>query len=337
MYFDEEGDQPAPKADSRDKSVAKYIHKKIPKRIGDLYGMEVTCFYGEDAINCLLDSPWATGKDAIFTDRLSVVRFCHELLLKELFHRATLVKRKPKSTAVTDGNDTPGESGAEGKKGKKKTKPKDEEAKETTSEEKSEKSKKPKKVKKLKLEMSDGQYFEDGREIFVWIYEPGWQKFFIGFAILATAIALCCYPLWPEWLRIAVYYLSLVGAAFLAVIIALAIVRYIVWAIIYVITWRRHSFFLFPNLTEDCGVLESFVPIYTYTDLSKEGDKSKKGQGSRKTETKNEAKEEQGSPSDSVAGESEAGKEEGGSVDGSEHSQGSEEDFEVIDKAEVTH
>lgn len=68
---------------------------------------------GEDAINCLLDSPWATGKDAIFTDRLSVVRFCHELLLKELFHRATLVKRKPKSTAVTDGNDTPGESGAE--------------------------------------------------------------------------------------------------------------------------------------------------------------------------------------------------------------------------------
>ena len=64
-------------------------------------------------MNCLLDSPWATGKNAIFTDRPSVVDFCHDMLCKEMFHRAALVKRKPKLAKGTDGNDTPGESGTE--------------------------------------------------------------------------------------------------------------------------------------------------------------------------------------------------------------------------------
>ena len=29
-------------------------------------------------------------------------------------------------------------------------------------------------------------------------------------------------------------------------------------------TFGKHKFWLFPNLTEDCGVLESFVPFYTH-------------------------------------------------------------------------
>lgn len=66
-------------------------------------------------MNALLDSQWATGKDCIFTDRTSVVDYCHVLLCKEMYHRATLAKRKPKpaKASVTDGNETPGESGTE--------------------------------------------------------------------------------------------------------------------------------------------------------------------------------------------------------------------------------
>ena len=72
-------------------------------------------YTAEEAIDTLMDSPWATGKDCIFTDRQSVEDFCHDLLLKEIYHRATLVKRKPKPTkpVITDGNETPAESGTE--------------------------------------------------------------------------------------------------------------------------------------------------------------------------------------------------------------------------------
>lgn len=63
-------------------------------------------------MNCLLDSPWASGDECIFTDRRSVLEFCNLMIAKELFHRAVLAKRKQKPRAI-DGNDTPGESGTE--------------------------------------------------------------------------------------------------------------------------------------------------------------------------------------------------------------------------------
>ena len=60
----------------------------------------------------------------------------------------------------------------------------------------------------------------------------------------------------------------------------LFIVRYVIWIPIYLLSWRKHSFFLFPNLTEDCGFFESFVPLYEYKNLSLETTKkSKKGKG----------------------------------------------------------
>ena len=60
----------------------------------------------------------------------------------------------------------------------------------------------------------------------------------------------------------------------------LFIVRYVIWIPIYLLSWRKHSFFLFPNLTEDCGFFESFVPLYEYKNLSLENaKKSKKGKG----------------------------------------------------------
>ena len=89
-----------------------------------------------------------------------------------------------------------------------------------------------------------------------------------------------------------VYYLSLVAAGLVASVFVLAIcayfvfilkymynsyvfayvlylfvlflVRGILFALIWLVTFGKHKFWLFPNLTEDCGVLESFVPFYTH-------------------------------------------------------------------------
>lgn len=55
-------------------------------------------------MNCLLDSPWATGKEAIFSDRESCLDFCLDLMIKEMFHRAKLAKRKSKPGDSSIGN-----------------------------------------------------------------------------------------------------------------------------------------------------------------------------------------------------------------------------------------
>jgi len=41
-------------------------------------------------------------------------------------------------------------------------------------------------------------------------------------------------------------------------------VRYVFFAIVWALTVGRHHFWLLPNLTEECGFFESFVPLYTH-------------------------------------------------------------------------
>ena len=40
--------------------------------------------------------------------------------------------------------------------------------------------------------------------------------------------------------------------------------RYVFFAIVWVLTAGKHHFWLLPNLTEECGFFESFVPLYTH-------------------------------------------------------------------------
>jgi hypothetical protein len=62
--------------------------------------------------------------------------------------------------------------------------------------------------------------------------------------------------------RKGVYYLSIAAAGFLIFIIALAAVRLVVFCVLWALTFGKHHFWLFPNLTEDVGFLASFWPIY---------------------------------------------------------------------------
>ena len=40
------------------------------------------------------------------------------------------------------------------------------------------------------------------------------------------AVALCLFPLWPDWMRIAVYYASLMGASFVGFMLFLIVCKY---------------------------------------------------------------------------------------------------------------
>ena len=76
-------------------------------------------------------------------------------------------------------------------------------------------------------------------------------------------------------------------------------VRTILFGIIYTVTFGKHKLWILPNLTEDCGVLESFQPWYTYEccgDDKKENKKDKKEKKSKKAKD-SDAEEEVDEPS----------------------------------------
>jgi len=60
-----------------------------------------------------------------------------------------------------------------------------------------------------------------------------------------------------------VQYLSIAAAGFLIFIIVLAILRLVVFSLLWMLTTGKLHFWLFPNLTEDVGFFASFWPIYT--------------------------------------------------------------------------
>ncbi|WAR13858.1 SEC62-like protein [Mya arenaria] len=232
-------------------AVAKYLRFNCPAHTGKLAGMT-----------------WAKGKanpdsEIVFTDRKSISQFLNRYIQKGLFHRADKMESK---------------SQKERKRKKKEEEEKAKKAKKKT--DKTEKTEKNEvKLKKFKLNMSEDQRFVDGNSIYVWIYDPIHPKtFFIGFLMLLGAVALCLFPLWPDWMRIAVYYAM----------------RVIVFSIVWVLTLGKHHLWIFPNLTEDVGVLDSFKPLYKHDvypppEIEKEleDDKKKKDEDAEAEDSEN--------------------------------------------------
>ena len=51
-----------------------------------------------------------------------------------------------------------------------------------------------------------------------------------------------------------------------------SIVRYVLFGFVWAMTFGKHHFWLLPNLTEDCGFFESFVPLYTHSYVGNQDD-----------------------------------------------------------------
>jgi hypothetical protein len=111
--------------------------------------------------------------------------------------------------------------------------------------------------------MHETQTFVDSNEPYVWIYDPtSTTTYIIGFLLILGSIGICLFPLWPSQVREGVYYLSLAGIALLGAILGLAAFKYILFGVLWTVTLGKLHFWLFPNLTEDVGFFESFVPVY---------------------------------------------------------------------------
>lgn len=263
-------------------AVARHLRFNLPTKSTSIDGHKVEYFTGSKAVDFLQDSKWASGKgntDIIFSDRESIAHYLDGLLWKGLFYRALkVVSKKSKK----EGKEKEEGSSKKEKKTKKEKKKQEaegdgkekEEAKEDGGgtkeggkdggkDETPPTKKRDGGKKKIKLELTDDQKFVDGNDAFVWVYDPVRPMNYVyGFGLVIGAIAVCLFPLWPPWMRVGTYYLSLCGAGFVGAILALAILRLILYVLTWGATFGKIDFWLFPNLLADVGIKESFMPFY---------------------------------------------------------------------------
>lgn len=102
-------------------------------------------------------------------------------------------------------------------------------------------------------------------DYYVWNYNKKSISFYLkAIGVVSAIFALVCYPLWPLKMRIGVYYLSYAALGLVVAFFGLAILRLILYLITLPLFSGKGGFWIFPNLFEDCGVMESFKPFYGF-------------------------------------------------------------------------
>ncbi|KAF7280751.1 translocation protein 1 [Rhynchophorus ferrugineus] len=266
--------------------VADWMRKNVPIKKTKFLNHNVEYFTGKRAVDALLESNYVKRDPPLFRTRDEIVDYLHVMLEHKFYHRA---RKVPVSEQELKGKKNvkkaESESGDEDKKLKKEkeqSKGTDGENSVAEGKEPSEKIDKEKRKKKIRLEMHKDQRFVDGLDAYVWIYDPiPFYYWIIGTLLVLGAIGVCLFPLWPPSVRLGVYYLSVAAACFLVSIIVMAVIRLILFCLIWIITLGRHHLWILPNLTEDVGFFASFWPLYKYeykgpvTDTDKKKKKKK--------------------------------------------------------------
>ncbi|CAI6343191.1 unnamed protein product [Macrosiphum euphorbiae] len=276
----------ADKPSKTEYSVAAWLRKHVPHKKTKFAGHNVEYFTGSKAVDSLLESKWATS-EKLFTTRQEIETFLDLMLKHQFYHRAKKVPisdqelKAMKNKKSKKSNDT--DKDEKKKTDKKKKDKKDDESEETSKDDKIDDDKiksteieRKKKSRKIRLEMHMEQSFVDNLDAYVWIYDPiPFYYWVIGTFIVFGGIGICLFPLWPPQVRMGVQYLSIAAAGFLIFIIVLAILRLVLFSLLWILTTGKLHFWLFPNLTEDVGFFASFWPIYTYSVFYKKS--AKKG------------------------------------------------------------
>ncbi|KAF8564966.1 hypothetical protein P879_08546 [Paragonimus westermani] len=100
LSFNEETWKPT----TEELEVTRYLYKRLPSKDGRLSGMVVRTFSPVEAIDLLLESPWAkippssvnskNAKPRLFASQAMAVAYMDTLLQKQVFQRALYVKKK---------------------------------------------------------------------------------------------------------------------------------------------------------------------------------------------------------------------------------------------------
>ncbi|EAW14114.1 Sec62 family protein translocation protein [Aspergillus clavatus NRRL 1] len=110
---------------------------------------------------------------------------------------------------------------------------------------------------------------------YVWLYEgPQWKQKAMAAAVVAGIFAVVLFPLWPMMLRQGVWYLSVGMMGLLGLFFAMSIFRLILFCI--TVFAVPPGLWLFPNLFEDVGFVDSFKPLWGWQESKKKKKKSTK-------------------------------------------------------------
>lgn len=101
---------------------------------------------------------------------------------------------------------------------------------------------------------------------YVWLYEgPQWKQKAMAAAVVVGIFAVVLFPLWPIMLRQAVWYLSVGMMGLLGLFFAMSIFRLIMFCVtVFVVP---PGLWLFPNLFEDVGFIDSFKPLWGWQEV----------------------------------------------------------------------
>ena len=290
-------------------AIARFLRFNCPTKTGKCNENDFSYFVGSKAVDTLLESKkyGAQAKDPKFKTKGDCEFFIRTLIDKGAIFRAKKVVYKKKTLeekrnkGKKEGSKISVTNSPRTKREKQLLKEEEEKRDESDSgtdarkDNKDEESEEKKeKKKKVVLVMQQNQSFStDTSDVYAWVFDPTpWHKKVIGALMLVGVILGCLFPLWPDWLRLVIYYLSMSGIVFLLSIMGLAIARTILFGIIYAATFGKHHLWVLPNLTADCGFLESFKPFYTYEYISGDDKKDKKKlkNSTKEEDTKEETK-----------------------------------------------
>jgi len=119
---------------------------------------------------------------------------------------------------------------------------------------------------------------------YVWLYEgPQWKQKAMAAVVVVALLAVVLFPLWPVMLRQGVWYLSVGMMGLLGLFFAMSIFRLILFCV--TVFTVPPGLWLFPNLFEDVGFVDSFIPLWGWQEKKKKKPK-KPSKGAAKTPTK---------------------------------------------------
>lgn len=115
---------------------------------------------------------------------------------------------------------------------------------------------------------------------YVWLYEgPQWKQKAMAAAVVAGIFAVVLFPLWPMVMRQGVWYLSVGMMGLLGLFFAMSIFRLILFCV--TVFAVPPGLWLFPNLFEDVGFIDSFKPLWGWQESKKKKSKKSSGDASK--------------------------------------------------------
>jgi len=110
---------------------------------------------------------------------------------------------------------------------------------------------------------------------YAWFYEgPQWKTTIMAIGVLIVLLAIVMFPLWPHFMRLGVWYLSMCALGILGLFFLMAIFRLILFCVTYIAV--PPGLWLYPNLFEDVGFFDSFRPVWAWHKIKKPKQKKAK-------------------------------------------------------------